>query len=585
MTPEMQRAMVQGLEFHKAGRLAEAEAIYRQVLAADPNNADALNLLGTLTLQCGQAETAVVLIRRAIALRPNTPNYFNSLGVALDHLGQLDAAIQAYQSGIALDPNATDSINNLGNVMMKQHRLTEAVSCFETCVRLRPNAAETHFHLGNALKAQERFDAAIVEYRTALRLRPDYPDAHNNLGNTLKAQNRFPEAIAEYQAALRLKPTDPELYSNLGEVLRIAGQTEKAVIALETALRLRPNLAEARCNLGNALYDLGRYAQAKTVYQSALALRPNLTLIHCDYSFALMILGEFQEGWPQYEWRRRAAIELKQAILEPRQPLWDGRELGRRRLLLHAEQGFGDTIQFIRYVSLVAHRGGRIAVACQRDLIPLLRRMPDVEMWAPLDSPPDCDVHCPLLSLPGLFKTNLSSIPAAVPYLSADPARSALWKDRLPTGKLKVGLAWAGTPGHRNDHNRSIKLQHLAPLAQADGMQFISLQKGPAAAQTRNPPMEIADWSSEFKDFADTAALVENLDLVIAVDTAVAHLAGAMGKPVWAMLPFSPDWRWMVNRSDSPWYPTMRLFRQPAPGDWTTVVGQVTSALRSFRGT
>ena len=577
------QVLARGLEFHKAGKRGDAEAAYRQVLAVDPNNSDALNLLGTLNIQAGQLEMAVQLIRRAIALRPKAAQYYNNLGVALDHLGDANAAAQAYQTSITLEPKNADAYNNLGNILLKHNRLEEAVTCYENAVRLQPNSADAHYHLANALKAQDRFDAAIAEYQMALRIRPNYADALNNLGNTYKAQKRHDEAIAQYQAALRVRPNDAELYSNLGEVLRVAGQTEKAVVALETALRLRPNLAEAHCNLGNALYELGRYAEAKRCYQTTLTLKPNLTLAHCDYAFALMILGEFQEGWPHYEWRRRASIELKQPILEPKQPMWDGRELGRRKLLLHTEQGYGDTIQFIRYLPIVAQRGGRIAVACQRELLPLLRRMPGAEIWTALEPLPDCDVQCPLLSLPGLFKTNLSNIPANVPYLSADPARTESWKSRLPADRLKVGLAWAGTPGHRNDHNRSIKLQQLAGLARIPDVWFTSLQKGPAAAQTKTAPMEIADWSGEFNDFADTAALMHNLDLVITVDTSIAHLAGAMGKPVWTMLPFSPDWRWMIKRSDSPWYPTMRLFRQPEPGNWSAVVEQVALALRSWK--
>jgi hypothetical protein len=311
------------------------------------------------------------------------------------------------------------------------------------------------------------------------------------------------------------------------------------------------------------------------------------------WNLALMLLthGDFERGWREYEWRwrvRELNMEFKAAG-----PQWDGSDLAGRQILLFAEQGLGDAIQFVRYIPQVSQRGGKIALAVQGELIRLLRGTGgdrneisrSVETWVAFgEETPGYDVYCPLLTLPKVFGTTLSNIPADTPYLFADEAMAAQWKSRMPSDdRLKVGLVWAGRPKHINDRNRSIAAGKLAPLARAENVWFCSLQKGPIARPEDRPPFELADWTSELNDFADTAALIANLDLVICADTAVAHLAGAMGKRVWVLIPYLPDWRWMLDRTDSPWYPTMRLFRQPRPGDWETVMQQVATELNSLK--
>jgi len=328
---------------------------------------------------------------------------------------------------------------------------------------------------------------------------------------------------------------------------------------------------------------MGRIDEAIAACRQAIALNPDYAEFHFNLALSLLTSGDFQQGWEEYEWRWKCK-EFPSPARDFAQPQWDGCPLEGRTLLLHTEQGHGDALQFIRYFPLVEQRGGKILIECYAELQRLFRttagRCQVVVRGQPL---PAFDLHSPLLSLPRVFGTNLANIPNTVPYLRADPEDAGRWQRRLAddSALVKVGLAWAGRPTHTNDRNRSIKLARLAPLGQLPGVRFFSLQKGEVAAEAKTPPpgMELVDWTEELKDFAETAALIANLDLVVAVDTAVVHLAGAMGKPVWVLLPFGSDWRWLLERQDSPWYPSMRLFRQSRIGDWDSVIARVVEAL------
>jgi len=544
----IQQAFDLALQHHQAGRLREAEPLYRQILARQPDHADALHLLGVLARQAGRIDIAVDSIRRAIAFRPNYPEAHNNLGIALKDTGQFDEAIAAFRRATALRPNYAEAHNNLGGVLMENGQLDEAIAAF----------------------------------RQAIALRPSYAVAHNNLGSVLRDKGQLDEAIAAYRQAIALNPNSPEAHSHLGNALKDKGQLDEAIAACRQAIALGPNYAGAHCNLGSALQGKGQLDEAIASYRQAIALNPNLPKAHHNLSLSLLARGDFQTGWDEFEWRWKC-----KDFPPPRnfaQPQWDGCLLEGRTLLLHTEQGHGDALQFIRYLPLVAERGGKIVIECYAELQRLFQtntgRCQIVVRGQPL---PVFDFHCPLLSLPRVFGTSLANIPKDVPYLHADAEDAGRWQQRLADHSplVKVGLGWAGRPTHTNDRNRSMKLARLAPLGQAPGARFFSLQKGAAAAEAQTPPpgMELVDWTEELKDFADTAALISNLDLVIAVDTAVVHLAGAMGKPVWTLLPFNSDWRWLLERQDSPWYPTMRLFRQPRIGDWDTVITRVVEAL------
>jgi len=392
--------------------------------------------------------------------------------------------------------------------------------------------------------------------------------------------------IAAYRQAITLRPDYADAYSNLGVALIDKGQLDEAIVACRQAITLRPDYANAYRNLGAALADKGQLDEAIAACRQAIKLRPNFARAHHNLALTLLMRGDFQPGWQENEWRWKCR-DFPSPARNFSQPQWDGSAFEPRTLLLFPEQGIGDAFQFIRYLPLVVRRGGKIIIECQAEFQRLPRTMSEgCQIVAKGEPLPAFDLYCPLLSLPLVFGTTLENIPNIVPYLHADAQDAKRWQQRLddysPGLKVgKVGLVWAGNPAHKNDRNRSMKLTSLAPLGQVPGVRFFSLQKGAAAAQAKTPPtgMELIDWTPELRDFADTAALIANLDLIISVDTAVVHLAGAMSKPVWTLLPFNPDWRWMLEREDSPWYPTMRLFRQSVRGDWDSVIKRVAEAL------
>ncbi|MGA2229872.1 MAG: tetratricopeptide repeat protein [Tepidisphaeraceae bacterium] len=611
----MDDALKRAAAFHQAGRLAEADALYQQVLAQQPNDAAALHGAGVVALQNGRFAEAVELIGRAVAISPSSASYHMNLGVALHKLTRLDDAIAAYRTALGLHWNNPKALTNLAEALRTQGKLDEAVAAAKQALVLSPRQPEGHQSLGLALLDKGQFEQALTAFKQAVFLRPDSPDAHLNLGGALfhlgrydeaasafkrsvslrpadaKAHNslggallkadHFEEAVAFLQRAIELEPNLPEAHANLGAALMRLGRRDEAAEALTRALSLRPDYAEAHNNLGVLRYQSGDLEAAAEEYQSALKLRPDYAMAHWNLGVILMLRGDFEQGWSELEWGSQWQANPRRRELT--QPLWDGSDLAGRRLLIHAEQGFGDAIQFIRYLPRVCQAGGKVIVAVQKELHRLFASLVQVEKWiAPNEPLPSHDVRCPLMSLPHIFKTNLSNIPADIPYLRAEESLAAPWRNRMANiAGRKIGLAWAGRPKDTNDLDRSLNLSQLASLAQVPGITFFSLQKGEAALQAANPPrgMNLVDWTADLHDFADTAALIANLELVIAVDTVVAHLAGAMGKPVWLLLQHTPDWRWMLARTDSPWYPTMRLFRQQQRGDWKGPIGQIVEAI------
>ena len=421
--------------------------------------------------------------------------------------------------------------------------------------------------------------------RRAIAVEPNNAEAHNDLGNALNEKGQLDEAIAAYRQAVALDPNFSEAHNNLG-VVRFQGKLDEAIASYGRAIALSPNFAEAHNNLGTGLQEKGQLDEAIAAYRRAIAYKPNYAESHSNLAKALLLCGDFKEGWQEYEWRWKV-----QGFPSPKrgfsQALWDGGELRGRAILLHAEQGLGDTIQFVRYLPLVVQRGGKIIVECQSELQRLFRGMAgDYEIVAFGQPLPAFDFHCPLPSLPHALGTTLADIPQNVPYLSAEPTLVEVWRRTLgaSNGELKVGLAWAGNPRFESDGTRSLNLRQLTPLAGARGVKFYSLQKGAAGEQAKNPPvgLELVDLGPKLNDFADTAAVMSLLDLIITTDTSVPHLAGALARPVWAMLQFVPDFRWLLEREDSPWYPTMRLFRQRSAGDWDGVIGRVAESLLSL---
>ncbi|MEO6809872.1 MAG: DUF6165 family protein, partial [Isosphaeraceae bacterium] len=471
-------------------------------------------------------------------------------------------------------PGFVAAYNNLGLVLREQGRADDAVEVLRQALQINESLPEVHNNLGAALAARGRPVEAVASYRTALRLRPSYAEAWNNLGVALAERGEWTEAIACYRQALQLRPDDAETWNNLGNALRESGHVQDALASYQTAIQLRPNHHESRVNIASMFRLAGRYQEALSHDDRALELRPDDAEMHYNRSLTRLVLGDFARGWPETEWRWRCpGFEVRSFD----RPAWDGSLMPEGTILLHAEQGFGDTIQFIRYAPLVAQRVRTVIVECPERLIPLLSTCLGIDRLVPRGpAPPDFDVQASLLSLPGLFGTTLASIPSAVPYLKADPERVAVWRHELSAlPGFKIGIAWQGDPRNRGDRHRSIPLACFAPLNLCPGVRLISLQKGPGADQIQKVAgsWDLLDLGKRLDEstgaFQDTAAVMMGLDLVISVDTSIAHLAGSLGVPVWLALSKVQDWRWLLDRDDSPWYPTLTLFRQDQVGDWT----------------
>jgi predicted O-linked N-acetylglucosamine transferase (SPINDLY family)/ADP-heptose:LPS heptosyltransferase len=527
-----------------AGRLADAEATCRAILARDETHAGAWHLLAIITLRSGDAAAAARYAERAVALAPQR----------------------------------ADCRHTLGFILKVLRRDGEAEAAFRRAVALDPSFLESHYQLANLLREAQRPAEAETSYRAVLALRPDHHQAHNNLGAALGELGRFEEAAEHFRRATALRPDYAEAYANLGHALRAIGRAEDAEAACRRAVALAPGFATAHLNLGLALQDLERLDEALAEFRAAEAAQPDHAKAIASEGIVLLQRGDFAAGWEKYEARWRIGDLPPRNFAEPQ---WRGEPLAGKTILLHAEQGFGDAIQFLRYVPLVAARGGKLVLEVRRPLVPLVARMTGIDVVARGERLPAFDVQCPLMSLPLAFGTTLDTIPATIPYLALAPERAAYWRNRLDVAPgLKVGLVWAGSAVHRNDRNRSIPLDALSSLLAIEGTRWFSLQVGPRTADlAARKGAAVADIAPELGDFGETAAVIAALDLVITADTAVAHLAGALGKPVWVMLPFAADWRWMTGRNDSPWYPSMRLFRQPRPGDWTGITGNVHAAL------
>jgi tetratricopeptide (TPR) repeat protein len=580
----IQTKLRQALALHQQGRLIEAERLYEAVLRDAPDHFDALHLLGVLALQTGRPRRGVDLIAAAIKLKPNVAGVHNNLGNGLKDLGRLTEALASFDAALALRPDYAEAHNNRGIVLQDLRRVDDAVASFDKAIALKQDYAEAYNNRGIALHHLKRLDDALASFDGAIARRPDYAEAHNNRANALKDVKRFDDALASFGKAIALRPDYATAYYNRGIVLQELQRADDALASFDRAIVLRPDYAEAYNHRGIVLQDLGRGTDALASLDRAIALKADYAEAYNNKSLCLLQMGRLEQGLALYEWRKRLDEPFgNRAFAEP---LWLGKEdISNKTLFVHWEQGLGDTIQFFRYAKLLTAHGISVELSVQQPLYRLLKQMSsDIKILGPNEVPTEFDCHVPLMSLPLALGTALETIPSGQRYIFADQALSRSWDPRLPPRtKPRIGVVWRGGTKHKNDHNRSIDLLSLAPLFSATA-HWISLQKEPRpneAALLRDL-QHIISCGDELADFSDTAAVIDLLDLVITVDTSVAHLAGAMGKPVWILLPHNADWRWLTDRDDSPWYPTARLFRQDETRSWDAVVTRIHAALNDF---
>ncbi|MFL9998000.1 tetratricopeptide repeat protein [Paraburkholderia sediminicola] len=571
----------EGLMHHRAGRLGEAEAAYLQLLDTDPLNAHALHYLGVLSLQRGELASAADLIDQAIRLMPKEAVFLGNRGLTAARLSDPVTAAAFYRKALALAPNFANAHNNLGNALLVLRQFDEAESHYRKALELEPRFTDALLNLGRLLETVSRREEAITCYRHAARLVPDDVRPVIKAGTLLNHARRYAEAAVCFEQAVVREPKHLYALFQLAYAYESQHRFDDALTLYRRALALSPDSAVLHNNIGCALVGLARYDEADESFRQAIRLDPALSESHDQLGMSFLRRGDFLQGWDLFEHRKTTAAGLRN-YRRPAFAEWQGEPLAGKRLLLVREQGVGDQIQFIRFAPVLEQLGATIDAWVAPELAELCRCMPGINQVLTEAPVQEYDYWCHVMSVPSRLR--ISPIPCA-PYMFADRTRADIWRastNRLAGDARKVGLVWAGNPDHYYDAFRSLRLSALEPLAEVPGNAWFAIQKGPAQAElagvAQHWPIHVS--ADELQDFADTAALIENLDLVITVDTSVAHLAGALGKPVWVLLAAQPDFRWMMSRSDSLWYRSARLFRQTTLGEWTDVVAEVGAALR-----
>jgi tetratricopeptide (TPR) repeat protein len=598
-------------------RFAEAAECYRRILALHPRSAEAWYWLAIVARDQQQWDESIECLRHAIELKPGYKSALYQLGGLHGRRKQFNEAADCFSRLIECSPATSEAHCQLGMALAALRRFDAAESAFRQAIALKPDDFQSHTALGEVLADMRRHDEAKAHYREALRYRPDFAAAHNGLGASLSEQKQFAEAVAAYQEALRYAPSHLDALTNLGSALSCLGRLDEAETCHRRAIALQPDFAPAYNNLGMLLEERGevdgaaaclrasgeilpeaapvhsalgrvlasdsRFEDALSCFDRALAILPDDAGFHVNRALALLSLGRFDEGWREYEWRFRCEGSPEPQFSQPR---WNGDPVPKATILLAYEQGLGDLLQFVRYAPLVKSRCARVIVESPRSMALLLASAPGVDAVVESGRPmPAFDYYVPLLSLPGVFGTTLETIPAGAAYLVPQPAAVARRRGDLGATELvRAGIAWQGNRVHPKDPVRSIPLDCFEPIARLRGVRAVSLQYGEGSERLSQASFasEVEDLGDRLGDFHDTAALVCNLDLVISCDSSPAHLAGALGVPVWVALAKGPDWRWLRDRRDSPWYPSMRLFRQPRAGDWRSVFDQIEQELAAL---
>ncbi|HXA48451.1 MAG TPA: tetratricopeptide repeat protein, partial [Burkholderiaceae bacterium] len=560
--------------------------VYRRYIDIAPENMEAYLNLGSVLQVQGKHAGAEIMFMRVLAVDQMNLSAHQGLAASLRAQNKISEAISCFQKILKIDAKQADAHLAIGEMQQAGNNFTDAIYNFEQALTIDPRSARAWNNKGLALQFQKKANQAVECYRQALAIDPQFVSAHNNLGNTFQDLARFQDAIASYRQTLRIDPNNSDAYNNLGSAYEAMKDYDQALDHYQQALKIAPTQTNALLNIGSIYQREMRLDEAKTYFDAALAIDANYVDALWNRAIVSLLSGNFAEGWRGYEyrWTRRNAPPKP----EFNQPFWSGdADLSDKTILLYSEQGVGDTIQFVRYIDRILALGADIVLAVQPALKTLFTPSPRVNVITQIDSNlPPFDFQCPLASLPLAFKTDLTNIPAANSCLAVAPDRIRYWADKFSDYALpRIGIVWSGNPTHANDHNRSMRLETLSALWKRTDCGFFSLQKEVREIdiQTMRDATAIVDLSSDMSDYTETAAIIANLDLVISVDTSVAHLAGAMGAKVWVLLPFSPDFRWLTERSDSPWYPSMRLFRQPAIDDWTSVLDEVVSSLDSMQ--
>ena len=573
----------EGLRLHQAGNAYEAASHYKRVLAVEPENADALNLLSVVFYSAGEHALAADLAGKAAAIQPDFYAAHINHGNALQALGHLDEAVAAFHTALTLEGGEPAAASNLASALNALGRHEEALDNCIAALNVAPDLAAAHNNMGIALSGLGKRDEAARCYEQALVANPDFAEAHFNLGASLLEQGELVQAVEHQTRAVLLDPGDAKKHCSLGIAQQTLGDMPAALTSYRNAVELDPQYTDALSNMGLALQAMGRLGEAEEVLRGVLALEPDSADLHWNLALCLLQKGAFAEGWREYEWRWE-----NPDFTTPRrdfpQPVWRGEPLDGRTILVHAEQGMGDTLMFARYLPLVAARGGSVVLECRAPLAPLLAQAGGVDrVVAHGERLPAFDCHVPLMSLAHIFATTLETVPADGPYIAPPPDRRAPACIAAAPG-LKVGFAWSGSTTFKANHLRSCAAEDFAALFEVPGVSFFSFQVGERAGEFGGIAHfdRVHDMAPQLADFADSAAAVAELDLIVSVDTALVHLAGAMGKPAWVLLAASASYLWLSGREDSPWYPSLRLFRQQSWADWGGVFARVRRKLEAL---
>jgi tetratricopeptide (TPR) repeat protein len=590
-TASLDAQVNEAVEHHRAGRLFEAEEIYRRVLAAEPDHPFALCLLGTVVQAAGEYDQAVDLISRAIAVKPDYMDAYINLGTVLLTAARFEEALASLEQALALDPDSAEAHSNKGLALMELDRPDDAAASYRRAIEIQPEYAKVHFNLGHMLNETGRADDAIESYPRAIEFQPEYAEAHQNLGNVFRDQGQSGDAIASYRRAIEFQPDYAEAHANLGNALKDLGRFEDAAEAHEKAIRLKPDLAQAYSNLGSVRQEQGRFGEAAANYQKALAGDLNCAEFHLNLGLVRLLTGDFDNGWQEYDWPLRTQeFSLRRA--EHDKPLWDGSPISGKRLLVCSEQGVGDEILFAGLIPNLIERGIDVILESDARLLPLFSRsFPSITGIAKGCEDQAFDFHIPSGGLGRVLRPSLGSFPEPTPYLVADPKLCTELRDLYHdqgTGAL-VGISWySNSP--ESGRQCSLTLPELRPLLETPEVTFIDLQYGDTADQrsafARETGIDIVhdDQIDQMVDLDAFAAQVSAMDLVLSIDNSTVHMAGALGVPTWAMLRPAHYWCWGLDRDDSPWYPSLRLFRQDTPGDWSGILERVCVALGEWAG-